>query len=336
VINNKNASQVFSPSIGIKILADSTRQKIILPFYHAISNENLSHIKHLYPVRNEQTFRKDLDFFLKNYNPIDVHQLQAHIDGKQKIKANSFFLSFDDGLSEIFHMVAPILLEKGIPATFFLNSAFIDNKDLFYRYKASLLIDALKEKQYSDVVLNEVKSHLEQNRSLNLHEQILSVNYNNKFVLDKLAELLEVSYTSFLQNNKPYLTSEQIKTLIKQGFTIGAHSIDHPQYNTISLEEQVTQTKKSVQYIADTFGVTKNIFAFPFTDNGVSIPFFDAIHPYVDLTFGTAGMKKDVVKTNLQRIPMEQNNRSASSIIYNQYAYYLAKFSFGKNTIKRK
>ena len=39
-------------------------------------------------------------------------------------------------------VVAPICLEKGAPATFFLTTAYLDNRTLGFRHKASVLIDA--------------------------------------------------------------------------------------------------------------------------------------------------------------------------------------------------
>ena len=53
--------------------------------------------------------------------------------------------ALDDGLSGCHRYIAPLLRKKGIPASFFLNNRFIDNKSLFYRYKASLLVHQVKK-----------------------------------------------------------------------------------------------------------------------------------------------------------------------------------------------
>ena len=82
------------------------------------------------------------------------------------------------------------------------------------------------------------------------------------------------------------------------------------------------------------FNQDYNVFSFPFTDNGVGKGFYDKVNKELDLTFGTAGIKKDVTHKNLQRIPMEEN-KSASEIIKSQYLYYIFKKLAGKNKIKR-
>ncbi len=128
----------------VELLTKITGKNTIFPFYHIVSNDKVPHVEHLYPIRTTQKFEQDLDFFLNHYTPIEIDDIiDSTLHGKP-LKKNSFLLSFDDGLSEVYDIIAPILLRKGIPAIFFINSGFIDNKDLFFRYKASILIEKLK------------------------------------------------------------------------------------------------------------------------------------------------------------------------------------------------
>ena len=120
------------------------RPPLFLPFYHLVSDENPSHVRYLYPVRTVRQFRDDLDFFLKNYQPVPLEALWplAENPAQQPSGRPAMHLSFDDGLRECHDVVMPILLEKGVPATFFLNPDIVDNRDLMFRYKASLLHEA--------------------------------------------------------------------------------------------------------------------------------------------------------------------------------------------------
>lgn len=71
--------------------------------------------------------------------------------------------------------------------------------------------------------------------------------YSEKSFLDNLASEIDLDINAFLQNNQPYLTSEQISSLQSKGFAFGAHSKDHPEYRFISIEEQVEQTTSSLE-----------------------------------------------------------------------------------------
>lgn len=311
----------------LKSLIKITKQKLILPFYHTVSNRELPHIRHLYQVRNVKQFTKDLDFFLKHYKPIDLHELKDIISNNKTIKENIFHLSFDDGLRECHEIIAPILKQKGIPATFFLNSNFIDNKKLFYKFKISLIVDKIDTINKKNNVFNK-----------SLLDNITSTNYSTKNILNKLAKTLELDFNTFLQTNKPYLTTPQIRSLISDGFTIGSHSIDHPEYRFISEKEQIRQTKNSIDFICNKFNLNYKIFAFPFTDFGVKKIFFETLfnNKFAELTFGTAGLKKDEIKQNLQRIPIEVSNKTALYTVKYQYFYYLIKSFLNKNIILRK
>ncbi len=116
---------------------------IIVPYYHMVSDHGISHIKHLYSHKSIKLFREDLECLLSRYRPIDLFQFLDHIQERSRIEENAFLLTFDDGFREMYEIVAPILIEKGISATFFINSAFIDNKEMCFRNKASLVVERL-------------------------------------------------------------------------------------------------------------------------------------------------------------------------------------------------
>jgi peptidoglycan/xylan/chitin deacetylase (PgdA/CDA1 family) len=249
-----------------------------------------------------------------------------------------FHLTFDDGLKEMITTVAPLLKELGIPATFFINTGFIGNKEMFYRYKTSVLIENLKKS--SETILK--TTHLLLDRQGidkgTLSYRLLKVNYKTRAVLDDIAALIDTDFREYAAKHDIYLHEEDIKTLMEQGFTIGAHSIDHPEFRLEEPEEQIRQTLGSVEYLQDHIGINTAYFSFPFSDQDVSARFFDQIlKPVgnVDLTFGISGLKKDAIPCHLYRIPMETGLFSAEEIIKGEYLYFMMKAIAGKNKIDR-
>lgn len=335
-----NASR-YLDIIPLKLLINVSRQKVIFPFYHLVSDAEIIHIKHLYNVRKIKEFERDLDFFLREYNPLDVCELMSSMKMGHKMKKKGFLLSFDDGLREFNDIIAPILLKKGIPAICFLNSAFIDNNDLFYRYKISILIERLSKQQLSDSLKKYIKAWvIEKNMPFDESGKfLLSINYLNRHYLDELANILDFDFQIYLKKYLPYLTSDQVSSLLKQGFSFGAHSVDHPQYSDLSINQQLHQTTQSINEIANKFNLEYKLFSFPFTDYHISNQFFNTIFSknqnLADLTFGSAGLKKDECKRNIQRIPIEIGSFSAKEIIYGEYIYFLFKSLLYKNVIKR-
>ncbi len=318
-------SKFISPIFLQKI----SKQALIFPFYHSISNETLPHISHLYKIKNSKQFEKDLEFLLKYYQPISYYQFDFHLKNKKPLNKPSFLLSFDDGLSEFYHIIAPILLKKGIPAICFLNDAFIDNKDLFYRYKTSLLI--------GEYIKTPSIFKSDEYKTSNFIKYLQQLKYKDKHLLDKIASDIGFDFTTYLNKQKPYLTGDQINSLIEDGFYFGSHSFDHPEYQHLDINQQLKQTINSIDNICTRFNLNYRIFSFPFTDYNVSKQFFDRItlDGNIQYTFGTAGQKKDSATNNYQRIPLEMSKLTAREIINSELLYYITKEIIGNNTIKR-
>lgn len=316
-----------------------TGQQLILPVYHTVSNDYIPHIANLYKYKNIKAFKVDLDYLLRHYKPVDLYQLTDHIRGGKPIRGKAFFLSFDDGLSEFYNIIAPLLKQKGIPATCFLNSNFIDNKDLFFRYKISLLIDTISNQDIKPQTVSQVRQllNIAGIKWASIPQALLNVQYNNKELPGKLAELLGLDFAEYLAVKKPYMTSGQIRELMAEGFTFGSHSIDHPEYRFIDTHEQLKQTTVSTKIICDKFKLNYRVFAFPFTDYGVSKNTFDNIHSAgdIDLSFGCAGMKHDCIPFNLQRIPAEDYNLPLKRRLKADYFYFILKSIVRRNNICR-
>src|SRR5262245_15079392 len=114
---------------------------LLLPYYHIVSDEEVPHIRHLYAYRNLRDFQRDLDFFLSHYQPVGLSDLVDHLTGVKVLPRNSFHLTFDDGFREMHDVVGPILRAKGISATFFLSTDFLDNADMAHHLKLSVLVE---------------------------------------------------------------------------------------------------------------------------------------------------------------------------------------------------
>ncbi len=336
-IKQKLTSLIFS-KIPFSILSKLTQTNLILPYYHMVSNEEVLHVKYLYGYKKVKQFKDDLDFLLKNYLPISLHDLIDILKTGRTFPEKTFLLTFDDGFREMYDIVAPILLKKGVPATFFINSDFTDNKKLCYQHKASILVEhfqkmvsvSLKEKVEDKFLKSNIKCK-------DIRAGILSINYQEKDIVDEIAQLVNVDFDSYLLKEKPYLTSDQIRGLINDGFTIGAHSIDHPLYSSLSFEEQLCQTSESTRFIKERFCLNYSVFAFPHTDNNVSKRFFEEIYKsgLIDVSFGTGGMINDIFSNNIQRFSLEKPLMPAEKILGLHFARKLYRILKRNDKLKR-
>jgi len=306
-----------------------------LPLYHSVSDRELPHIKHVIRYKNTKQFEEDLDHLAKNFQFVDWQEFKEFTSGNFKPKKKIALLTFDDGFREFYDVAAPILERKGIYACNFVNPAFIDNKDMMFRCKAGLLVDAVERNKTIDPEIYFVLSLKNVDRHF-LQKKILAINYQEKDTLDWLAEKLEVDFNAYSKEFKPYLSTEELKELTRKGFGISSHSWDHPKYGDLSLKEQMETTDKTFAYLKEN-GFLYESFAFPFTDFEVQKDFFDELFKNEEIycSFGCAGIKLDSVKKNFQRIPMEMGE-SGEQILKKEMAYFKLKRLINKNTILRK
>lgn len=303
--------------------------------YHLVSDRDVKHVRHLFPYRSAKQFEDDLDFLLRHFEFIDWNTfLKNKIEGV-KTKKPTILLTFDDGYSEFYDVIVPILKRKGIYAINFINPKFVDNKDLMWRNRASLIISEIEENQ---ALQNKISGFQNFGKELkNNLNSILKINFKNQNQLIEIAEFLEIDVENYLKKNPVYLTSEQLIKLKDDGFGISSHGWDHPLYNQLSLAQQLENTQKSLDCMDQNQFLTDS-FAFPFTDNLITNNFFDSIfnhNPDLKFTFGAAGLKLDSYAKNLQRIPIETGNYSAEEILKNEIVYYQLLKKFNKNKIIR-
>jgi hypothetical protein len=79
--------RIVAPLIPLRHWQRWGRPPVLLPFYHLVSDENPSHVRHLYPVRSVRQFRDDLDFFLKNYRPVPLSALWDEAESRRAARA---------------------------------------------------------------------------------------------------------------------------------------------------------------------------------------------------------------------------------------------------------
>lgn len=337
-MNIKNAISPLSRFFSQKRLIKWTGREIIFPFYHTISDDDLPYISNLYPLRSINDFKKGLDYFCKHFNPVNLEEVFDRVHSPKKFGKPAFHLSFDDGLREVHQIIAPILEERGIPATFFINTDFIDNQSLFYRYKIGLILEYLKNNNDNDLN-KQVQTILADNSLWNgeLKNSLLQLNYHNQKLIDNIAQIVAIDFDDWLSKHDPYLSTAQITDLLKRGFTMGSHSADHPRFKNINLEQQKIQVKKSFDVLKKKFGVDERIFSFPFGDEGVNATLFDWMYGEAGckLSFGVSGIKDDYSPFHIHRIPMDDCIGSPQQFIKSEYLYYMLKSVFNKNQIKR-
>lgn len=313
--------------------------RLLLPYHHLVSNEQLPYVKHLYPYKGVRAFERDLDYLLKHFKPVGLQEIITAARRQTPLPAHAFLLTFDDGLKEVAEIIAPLLRQKGVPAAFFLNSAFIDNRSLFYRFKMSLLVEALQQPQ-SEATLAALGEVLHADSSPEaIIQAIKRIRYGNRALTDAAGAVLGIDFNTWLAEHQPFMSSAQVQELVDQGFAIGGHSVDHPYYQDLALEEMLRQTTESVETLVNRFNLDYRAFAFPHSDAGIPKAFFDKLlqgsKPAVDLIFGTGNQQTDIHPHILHRFNCERPELDIEAAVKGMLIYNRLQEIRGKSVIRR-
>lgn len=284
--------------LSLSWLIKQSRHYVVCPYYHIVSDKDLPYIKHLYQYRDVDTFCKDLDYLQQHFRPISWRE----IDEAEAAHIPSFCLTFDDGMREVYTTIAPILLERHIPAVFFLNSAFVDNKQLFYRYKVSLIIE----------------EGLKRGKPAAWKQQMLALQYADQPQIDALAKTFGIDFNDFLHSEQPYLTYRQIQELQASGFEFGGHTVDHPHLYQLTDSERQEQVTTCMQQLEQHIHLQNNLFAYPFGQELLSEAALQTLQNGMDAVFGTANLTS-ATQPLYNRVWMEGVDYPAEDIIRGEY-----------------
>ena len=320
-------------SVGSKLMPDVYHPPagVLFPYAHIVSDIAPSHVQYLYAVPSVTKFKSDIDFLCRRYRALQLSELEGMGRHHDKRPALFFLLSFDDGMREVYDVIAPILREKGIPALFFLNSSTIDNKQLMWRHKISLLVERAKQRP------GQIPSALHLRPGERLCAKLKALRSTDEHILDDVAKFFEIDFDAYLSSAKPYLTTDQVLALARDGFEFGAHSGTHPYFNELTVEDQKDQISRSVQFVR-ALGLPCKYFAFPFHDNGVPASVFRYMMDLgLVLSFGTSEARVDSIRFSFQRFALDaENARLTVERLLNQLsAKSLARRLSGRETIQR-
>lgn len=274
------------------------RRRLTSVFGHIVSDTSNPFTAEIYRAPTAPEFRQALEFLQENFEFVTLPEVVAHFRDGSPLPDYPAFLSFDDGLRETADVIAPILKERGIPATFFLTARALDNRYLFYGHRRSYLLTSIQAAEMPPTLRRSVGALLGLSEPDPAQETIcqalrrLSVHASDDCArLDECAEAMGVSWQDVLDAGPPFLTTRQAKALLSGGFSLGAHGIDHSKFAHLNETDRQHDLRRSLDFMADAFGQTDIAFAFPHSHKGVMRQWMTeqlAADPRLSMFFSTA------------------------------------------------
>ncbi len=239
-------------------------------------------------------FRKQLDFFEKNYGLMTPQEFKFNFENK--INSQKVILTFDDGLLDHYEYVYPILKKRGIKGYFFIPTSILNNNFLNVHKVHYLLMNFNSKEIYLNLNKLLIKKKIRFKNSVNSlaynfssHEKYeleikKTLNYELKFETSE--EIINELYKYFKikedRQKELYVNYNQIESMFNDGHIIGSHTIDHKILSSLNKKDQIREIKNSFKdinrFIRDGYKYFSYPYGYKFTYNKKTISVLEKLN----------------------------------------------------------
>ncbi len=216
-------------------------------------------------------FIAQINFLNEKYSIISLSKLIAYLKGEVSIALNSCVISFDDGYTEHYQNVFPVLNKLKLPAVFFIVGDCISGtKKVRWLDKFYYILDNTpyqkNSSKFNEIISAFYKTETKQDDSYKLNKLKTFIRNSSEKdeIIDCLSSALNVRLNLDMLNKKLYLSKEYISEMLNNGMEFGAHSMSHPDLSTITLENAKEEIVDSGIIVKDLTHKEEIPFAYPF------------------------------------------------------------------------
>lgn len=217
-------------------------------------------------------FREQIEYLKKHYHFITMEMLIDSIDNNSYLPEKSVLVTFDDGYTDHFKYVFPLLTKYKIQGSFFPPAKAITEHTVLDVNKIHFI---LASEENESKIITEIKNELDKYRKdynlesdsyyygklaqpnrfdsanvvfikrllqVELDETLRKIITNNLF--EKIIGINEDSFSREL-----YMDFEQIKCMHRNGMHIGSHGYDHYWLGSLTRENQKIEIEKSITFL---------------------------------------------------------------------------------------
>jgi peptidoglycan/xylan/chitin deacetylase (PgdA/CDA1 family) len=246
------------------------RHRLVVLCYHGVVDDRLAPDACRTRVAiSASQFRSQLQFLQEQYHLISLADLHWLLENECPLPHPSALITFDDGFRNNLSHAVPILEQLGIPAAFFVSTAYVGSDHLLWPHLIDEIVldwsgaalpapDGLSELRLADwprdrVALAEHVRHLAQR----LPDEA------RRSYVEMLSGDRPVSMDSRLRELNAFMDWSDLRELARRGFDIGSHTVDHPILARLSPEQLVLQLQQSRRDIESELGCPCTSIAYP-------------------------------------------------------------------------
>jgi len=178
------------------------------------------------------------------------------------LPARAICVTFDDGYADNELYALPVLKRYHIPATVFVSTGFLNGGRMWNDSIIETIRNFKGQKlDLSDLDLGYYSLDSIAERLTTIESIIRRIKHLDPQFRSTLVREIEKRVT-FLPNDL-MLTDEQVRSLARNGVSIGAHTVNHPILCSVSSEIARREIRESKLYLEDLLQGSIDLFAYP-------------------------------------------------------------------------
>jgi peptidoglycan/xylan/chitin deacetylase (PgdA/CDA1 family) len=265
-------------------------------------------------------FKEHIRFMQKKYTFIAIEELIAGLDSGQKLPENGAILTFDDGYSDHFDFVFPLLDANRIQGCFYPAVQAVRERKLMDVNKIHYIVALVEDE---DVLVKQLHEQLDiLRKDFELEDNDTYWQLYGKAILDTPKTLyfkrmlqdglkgeartraLDAIFSKVVKEDEKviaaelYMNEDQMRCMISHGMHFGIHGYSHTRLHTLSPEQQEKEIQTSIDFLTD-HGVRKETMTicYPygsFDDNTIRISKEKGCKLGIAVEMGVGTYKPDV------------------------------------------
>lgn len=223
-----------------------------------------------------EIFEQLLQFILKHYKVISLHDYLHHLQTKQDFPQNCLLLTFDDGYEEVLTNALPVLKKYNLPAVMFAPTAMIDTDNTFwwdslYATLANFENGRLETGEKQDSTTGGYWKRIEEisrkpgwQRDNDILALIDSLQDSDANIRETLLNRFDSSVAFDYHANLPGVMNwQQVKEFRNSGFEVGSHTVHHHFLTSVSAAEADSELKLSKTRLEEMLNEDVVSFSYP-------------------------------------------------------------------------
>ena len=208
-------------------------------------------------------FASQLDFLARNADVVGLADVPDVIAARRR--GRFVLITFDDGYADNAAVAAPLLKDRGLPATFFLTSGFLDDRRPAWWDEIAWMVrrsEAGRVELPAYGLSVDTADRAAAMKAVIEHYKTLPPGETAAY-LDAVADACGTGRCPAEVADALWMTWDDARRLVAGGFTVGGHTVSHPVLSRLPAGEQAREVADNRRRIVAELGVEPTAFSYP-------------------------------------------------------------------------